>query len=126
MELHELAPRHRFDSHKPAYALAVAWKVTDNATYADSAGAILDGWSGALKEVTGSSDKFLASGIYGYQLANAAELLRKELSKPGYVPAPIALGINTDGWQPIERAHGISRACSTSSRARSTTPPSTS
>ncbi len=43
--------------------------------------------------------------------ANAAELLRKELSKPGYVPAPIALGINTDGWQPIERAHGISRAC---------------
>ena len=42
---------------------------------------------------------------------NAAELLRAELAKPGYVPAPIALGINTDGWQPIERAHGISRAC---------------
>ena len=43
--------------------------------------------------------------------ANAAELLRAELGKPGYVPAPIALGINTDGWQPIERDHGISRAC---------------
>jgi DNA repair photolyase len=43
--------------------------------------------------------------------ANAAELLRAELAKPGYVPAPIALGINTDGWQPIERDHGISRAC---------------
>ena len=42
---------------------------------------------------------------------NAAELLRAELAKPGYVPAPIALGINTDGWQPIERGHGISRAC---------------
>ena len=42
---------------------------------------------------------------------NAAELLRAELAKPGYVPAPIALGINTDGWQPMERAHGISRAC---------------
>ena len=42
---------------------------------------------------------------------NAAELLRAELAKPGYVPAPIALGINTDGWQPIERRHGISRAC---------------
>ena len=42
---------------------------------------------------------------------NAAELLRTELAKPGYVPAPIALGINTDGWQPIERGHGISRAC---------------
>ena len=42
---------------------------------------------------------------------NAPELLRAELAKPGYVPAPIALGINTDGWQPIERGHGISRAC---------------
>jgi len=42
---------------------------------------------------------------------NAAALLRAELSKPAYVPAPIALGINTDGWQPIERDHGISRAC---------------
>ena len=42
---------------------------------------------------------------------NAADLLRAELAKPGYVPAPIALGINTDGWQPIERGHGISRAC---------------
>ena len=38
------------------------------------------------------------------------ELLRTELAKP-YVPAPIALGINTDGWQPIERERGISRAC---------------
>ncbi|MES2859723.1 MAG: PA0069 family radical SAM protein [Pseudomonadota bacterium] len=43
--------------------------------------------------------------------ANAAQLLRAELGKPGYVPSPIALGINTDGWQPIERGHGISRAC---------------
>jgi DNA repair photolyase len=42
---------------------------------------------------------------------NAPELLRAELAKPGYVPAPIALGINTDGWQPIERDHGISRGC---------------
>ena len=42
---------------------------------------------------------------------NAASLLRAELGKRGYVPSPIALGINTDGWQPIERDHGISRAC---------------
>lgn len=42
---------------------------------------------------------------------NAPDLLRAELAKPGYVPSPIALGINTDGWQPIERRHGISRAC---------------
>ena len=43
--------------------------------------------------------------------SNAPELLRIELGKPGYVPRSIALGINTDGWQPIERDHGISRAC---------------
>ena len=42
---------------------------------------------------------------------NAAELLRKELAKPGYVPRPIALGINTDAYQPIERAHRITRQC---------------
>lgn len=42
---------------------------------------------------------------------NAPDLLRAELAKPGHVPTPIALGINTDGWQPIEREHGISRAC---------------
>lgn len=40
---------------------------------------------------------------------NAAEILRKELAKPGYVPSPIALGINTDAYQPIERNHHVTR-----------------
>lgn len=40
---------------------------------------------------------------------NAAERLRVELAKPGYVPTPIALGINTDGYQPIERRYNITR-----------------
>lgn len=40
---------------------------------------------------------------------NAAELLRKELARPGYVPQPIVLGINTDAYQPIERKLGITR-----------------
>ena len=34
---------------------------------------------------------------------NAADLLRKELAKPGYRCSPIALGINTDGYQPFEK-----------------------
>jgi len=34
---------------------------------------------------------------------NAAEMLRKELSKPGYVPKTLAIGTNTDPYQPIER-----------------------
>ena len=46
-----------------------------------------------------------------YAKRNAAELLRQQLAKPGHVPTPIALGINTDGWQPIERDERISRAC---------------
>ncbi len=40
---------------------------------------------------------------------NAAQLLRKELAKPGYVPQPIALGINTDAYQPIERKFKLTR-----------------
>ena len=40
---------------------------------------------------------------------NAAERLREELSRPGYRPAPIALGVNTDSYQPIERKFKITR-----------------
>ena len=36
---------------------------------------------------------------------NAAELLREELSKPGYVCDEIMIGANTDPYQPIEREH---------------------
>ena len=41
---------------------------------------------------------------------DAAALLRGELGKRSYVCKPIALGINTDAWQPIERKLGITRA----------------
>jgi len=41
--------------------------------------------------------------------SNAAELLRQELLVPGYVPRTIALGANTDPYQPIERQHRITR-----------------
>ncbi len=40
---------------------------------------------------------------------NAAALLRKEIAKPGYVCRQIALGTNTDPYQPIERSFGITR-----------------
>jgi DNA repair photolyase len=40
---------------------------------------------------------------------NAAELLEKELAKPGYKPAVIAMGTNTDPYQPIERKFRITR-----------------
>ena len=39
----------------------------------------------------------------------AAQLLRVELGKPGYRPAPIAMGTNTDPYQPIEAKWRIMR-----------------
>jgi len=41
---------------------------------------------------------------------DAAELLEAELRKPGYNCAPIAMGTNTDPYQPIEREWRITRA----------------
>ncbi len=41
----------------------------------------------------------------------AADLLRAELAKPGYRVAPIAMGTNTDPYQPIEGQWRITRQC---------------
>jgi DNA repair photolyase len=39
----------------------------------------------------------------------AAKLLERELAKPGYAPQTIAIGTNTDPYQPIERRYRIMR-----------------
>jgi DNA repair photolyase len=39
----------------------------------------------------------------------APVLLKRELAARGYRPAPIAVGINTDAYQPVERKLGITR-----------------
>jgi len=40
---------------------------------------------------------------------DAARLLRETLAKPRYKPRPIAMGTNTDPYQPIERTYRITR-----------------
>ncbi|OYW84512.1 MAG: radical SAM protein [Sphingobium sp. 32-64-5] len=42
---------------------------------------------------------------------DAAALLRTELMKPGYRAAPLAMGTNTDPYQPIEKDWRITRQC---------------
>jgi DNA repair photolyase len=42
---------------------------------------------------------------------DAATLLRAELSRPSYTPAPLAMGTNTDPYQPIEAQWRITRQC---------------
>lgn len=42
---------------------------------------------------------------------DAPERLEAELRARGYRVAPIAIGTNTDPYQPVERQHGITRAC---------------
>jgi DNA repair photolyase len=41
---------------------------------------------------------------------DAAELLARELSAPGYVPRVIAMGTNTDPYQPLEKKMRITRS----------------
>jgi DNA repair photolyase len=42
---------------------------------------------------------------------DAPDVLRTELGRKSYKVAPIAIGTNTDPYQPIERDHGIMRRC---------------
>ena len=45
-----------------------------------------------------------------YTKPNAAALLRRELARPNYTARPIALGTNTDPYQPVERWLKITRS----------------
>ena len=70
-----------------AYQLAVRWKVTNDVAYANKAIQYLNEWSAKLTAITGNADRFLAAGIYGYQFANAAEIMR---TYEDWAPADLA------------------------------------
>lgn len=59
-----------------AYQNALRHHVSGDSAHADTTVAILNAWSAKLRSVQGSADRFLAAGLYGYQFANAAELVR--------------------------------------------------
>jgi DNA repair photolyase len=46
-----------------------------------------------------------------YAKVNAPDLLRHELAQKNYEASPIALGVNTDAYQPCERELKITRRC---------------
>lgn len=68
--------QHLYNDVAAAYQLGIRWKISGDAAYAVTAVEIMNNWTSTITGINGSSDKYLASGIYGYQFANAAELLR--------------------------------------------------
>src|SRR6185436_6620095 len=86
-----------------------------------------------LHDITTETEDFIANGVVSHNCyarpshsylelspgldfetklfakTNAAELLREELARPGYRPSPIAIGANTDCYQPLERKLKVTR-----------------
>ena len=59
-----------------AYQNALLWKIDGNKANANHAVDVLMQWARTTKHLGGDSNVALASGIYGYQFAQAAELMR--------------------------------------------------
>jgi hypothetical protein len=59
-----------------AYQNALRWQISGSTAHGDCARDILNAWSSTLRTIGGNADRFLAAGIYGWQFANAAELMR--------------------------------------------------
>ncbi|KAF5020211.1 hypothetical protein F66182_7776 [Fusarium sp. NRRL 66182] len=59
-----------------AFNLALRWKISGEDQYAETASGILTAWADKLEVLSGGDDAYLTAGLQGYQLANAAELLR--------------------------------------------------
>lgn len=70
-----------------AYQFALRWKVSGDTAYADLAVTYLNAWSSTMKVLTGNNDQILAAGLYGYQWANAGEIMR---TYPGWAAADLA------------------------------------
>ncbi|UEP53210.1 alginate lyase family protein [Burkholderia ambifaria] len=83
-----------------AYACALRWKVSGNKAYADKAVQIMNEWSSTLQNLAGDSNVDLAAGLYGYEFANAGEIMR---TYPGWAAADFAAfrAMMADKFYPI-------------------------
>lgn len=59
-----------------AYQNALRWRIEGNTACANAAVRILMAWANTTKDIGGDSNYALAAGLYGYQFAQAAELMR--------------------------------------------------
>ncbi|MBD8388946.1 alginate lyase family protein [Dysgonomonas sp. BGC7] len=60
-----------------AYQLALRWKLTGDAQYADASVKVLNAWASTCKSIARTDGhRLLVAGFIGYQFANAAELMR--------------------------------------------------
>lgn len=65
-----------FNDAAAAYQTALRWKITGDDAYAETSIKILNAWADKCESLSGNSNIALGAGIYGYQFANAAELVR--------------------------------------------------
>ena len=59
-----------------AYQNALIYKINGNTANGNKARDILNHWSSTHTTVTGNADRYLASGIFGYQFANVGEMMK--------------------------------------------------
>jgi hypothetical protein len=65
-----------FNDAAAAYQTAIRWKITGDEAYAQASIKILNAWASTCKSISGNSNIALAAGLYGYQFATAAEIMR--------------------------------------------------
>lgn len=69
-----------------AFDLALRWKISREDQYASAAADVLTAWADTMTGFGTDDDEFLSAGLQGYELANAAKLLRdyEPVQKDGF------------------------------------------
>ena len=60
-----------------AYQCALIWRLNGSKEHGDCAVRILNAYAKILKCVSGNADRYLAAGLFGYQLANTASIMKE-------------------------------------------------